>query len=81
MNLENDPQKLEKGAPQGSRGFISFICGLNTHCFEIEHCHLLPENSDGTCFCDSTGDLGGQKKVPNEARGQMIDSKGDHVYG
>ena len=42
----------------------------------FSHCHLCPASvSDETCFCDSTGDLGQQKKVPNEARRQVTDSE------
>lgn len=71
MNLVNDPMPLLGGA-QGSLAF----CGLDTHWFQVSHCPLfLASVSDGTCFCDSTGDLGEQKKVSNEATGQVTDSE------
>lgn len=35
------------GCFSGEQGFISFICGLNTHCFRLEYCHLLPGKLSG----------------------------------
>lgn len=70
MDLDNNPTLL-LGEAQDSLAFsvVRSYTGFG-------HCHLCPASvSDETCFFDSTGDLGQQNKVPNEARGQVTDSE------
>lgn len=62
----------------GSTGIL-YLCGFNRHQFQGECCHRPPESvSDGTCFPDSTGDLGRQKLL-NKARGHMTGLEHDRV--